>query len=222
MARKKTPPLLSHLLPGSISRGCSWAQGQSIHGQPTAPGRQGRDTHRAGNLKSSISSCPGRQKYIFLLLLLLCICSGWICLFYICIYIYIYVVLFCVHLYACIYINIYKNIDLCAFLPRNPSSDPRSCITRHRNKGLAEGTEIFFPLSIHSQPFPGSRFGFRGVLQRVAPGKAEPSSRKTHKKQNVQENTTSGLFQERGIRQNETLPCTEKNSEVSPGGLGGF
>lgn len=147
MARKKTPPLLSHLLPGSISWGCSWAQGQSIHGQPTAPGRQGRDTHRAGNLKSSISSCPGRQKYIFLLLLLLCICSGWICLFYICIYIYIYVVLFCVHLYACIYINIYKNTDLCAFLPRNPSSDPRSCITRRRNKGLAEGTEIFFPLN---------------------------------------------------------------------------
>lgn len=48
---------------------------------------------------------------------------------------------------------------MCAFPPGNPSTDPRSCITRHRNKGLAEGTEIF--PSIHLQGHAGHGVALR-------------------------------------------------------------
>lgn len=82
------------------------------------------------------------------------------------------------------YINRYTNIDLCAFPPVNPSTDPRSCITRHGNKGLAEGTELF--PSIHLQPLPGSRcatLGTHWVSRRFATRGTWKSSAHTRKTQ---------------------------------------
>lgn len=104
------------------------------------------------------------------------------------------------------YINRYTNIDLCAFPPVNPSTDPRSCITRHGNKGLAEGTELF--PSIHLQPWPGSRcatLGTHWVFQAFC------NAWHLEKQRPHQENTASGLFQEwrgREWSENQALPLS--------------
>lgn len=121
------------------------------------------------------------------------------------------------------HINRYTNIDLCAFPPVNPNTDPRSCITRHGNKGLAEGTELF--PSIHLQPLPGSRcatLGTHWVSRRFATRGTWKSSAHTRKTQPLDCFRSGEAGNRARTKHCPSLPSTEGNSEVKTGGLWGF
>lgn len=109
---------------------------------------------------------------------------------------------------------------MCALPPVNPNTDPRSCITRHRNKGLAEGTEIF-PLN-PLPAFQGSRCATLGtywVSRRFATCGTWKSSAHTRKTQPLDCFRSGEAGNRLRTKHCPSLPCTEGNSEVKTGGL---